>query len=126
MNKPYQSGTSTPSYLGGQQSSFREQRPREPYPSWTVENQIPMSKEEIEDIFIDLTNKFGFQRDSSRNQYDHLMIQLDSRSSRMSPDQALTTLHADYIGGEHANYRRWYFAAQVGAFQIFSSFLTFS
>lgn len=113
MNKPYQSGTSTPSYLGGQQSSLREQRPREPYPSWTVENQIPMSKEEIEDVFIDLTNKFGFQRDSSRNQYDHLMIQLDSRSSRMSPEQALTTLHADYIGGEHANYRRWYFAAQV-------------
>ncbi|TIA88513.1 hypothetical protein E3P99_02546 [Wallemia hederae] len=113
MNKPYQSGTSTPSYLGGQQSSLREQRPREPYPSWTVENQIPMSKEEIEDVFIDLTNKFGFQRDSSRNQYDHLMIQLDSRSSRMSPEQALTTLHADYIGGEHANYRRWYFAAQL-------------
>lgn len=110
---PYQSGNSTPSYLGGQQSSIREQRPREPYPSWTVENQIPMSKEEIEDVFIDLTNKFGFQRDSSRNQYDHLMIQLDSRSSRMSPEQSLTTLHADYIGGENANYRRWYFAAQV-------------
>jgi 1,3-beta-glucan synthase len=41
------------------------------------------------------------------------MIQLDSRSSRMSPDQALLTLHADYIGGEHANYRKWYFAAQL-------------
>lgn len=31
----------------------------------------------------------------------------------MSPDQALLTLHADYIGGEHANYRKWYFAAQL-------------
>ena len=41
------------------------------------------------------------------------MIQLDSRSSRMSPNQALLTLHADYIGGEHANYRKWYFAAQL-------------
>lgn len=48
-----------------------------------------------------------------RNMYDHLMIQLDSRASRMSPNQALLTLHADYIGGEHANYRKWYFAAQL-------------
>ena len=31
----------------------------------------------------------------------------------MSPNQALLTLHADYIGGEHANYRKWYFAAQL-------------
>lgn len=31
----------------------------------------------------------------------------------MTPDQALLTLHADYIGGEHANYRKWYFAAQL-------------
>lgn len=38
---------------------------------------------------------------------------LDSRASRMTPDQALITLHADYIGGPHANYRKWYFAAQL-------------
>jgi 1,3-beta-glucan synthase len=38
---------------------------------------------------------------------------LDSRASRMSPDQALLTLHADYIGGRNANYRKWYFAAQL-------------
>jgi 1,3-beta-glucan synthase len=38
---------------------------------------------------------------------------LDSRASRMPPSQALLTLHADYIGGEHANYRKWYFAAQL-------------
>lgn len=88
-------------------------RMREPYPAWSNEGQIPLSKEEIEDVFIDLANKFGFQRDSMRNMYDHLMIQLDSRASRMSPDQALLTLHADYIGGEHANYRKWYFAAQL-------------
>lgn len=86
---------------------------REPYPAWTAEHNIPLAKEEIEDIFIDLANKFGFQRDSMRNMYDHLMILLDSRSSRMSPQQALATLHADYIGGEHANYRKWYFAAQL-------------
>lgn len=38
---------------------------------------------------------------------------LDSRASRMSPNQALLTLHADYIGGQQANYRKWYFAAQL-------------
>ena len=38
---------------------------------------------------------------------------LDSRASRMSPNQALLTLHADYIGGQHSNYRKWYFAAQL-------------
>jgi 1,3-beta-glucan synthase len=37
------------------------------YPAWTVDRQIPLSKEEIEDIFLDLTQKFGFQRDSMRN-----------------------------------------------------------
>jgi 1,3-beta-glucan synthase len=41
------------------------------------------------------------------------MSLLDSRASRMSPNQALLTLHADYIGGQHANYRKWYFAAQL-------------
>ncbi|KAL0946251.1 hypothetical protein HGRIS_012507 [Hohenbuehelia grisea] len=48
-----------------------------------------------------------------RNMFDFLMQLLDSRASRMSPNQALLTLHADYIGGQHANYRKWYFAAQL-------------
>ena len=39
----------------------------EPYPAWSSDKQIPMSAEEIEDIFLDLTQKFGFQRDSMRN-----------------------------------------------------------
>ncbi|KAK0240149.1 1,3-beta-glucan synthase [Armillaria nabsnona] len=85
----------------------------EPYPAWSADKQIPMSKEEIEDIFLDLTQKFGFQRDSMRNMFDFTMHLLDSRASRMSPSQALLTLHADYIGGQHANYRKWYFAAQL-------------
>lgn len=46
-------------------------------------------------------------------QFDFLMQALDSRASRMAAEQALLTLHADYIGGEHANYRKWYFAAQL-------------
>ncbi|KAI0306588.1 1-3-beta-glucan synthase [Multifurca ochricompacta] len=85
----------------------------DPYPAWSADKQIPISYEEIEDIFLDLTQKFGFQRDSMRNQFDFLMHLLDSRASRMSPGQALLTLHADYIGGQHANYRKWYFAAQL-------------
>ncbi|KAH9983952.1 hypothetical protein BJV77DRAFT_910318, partial [Russula vinacea] len=44
----------------------------------------------IEDIFLDLQQKFGFQRDS-----------------------VPLTLHADYIEGLRANYRKWYFAAQL-------------
>ncbi|KAI6108971.1 glycosyltransferase family 48 protein [Pisolithus croceorrhizus] len=84
-----------------------------PYPAWSPDRQIPISMEEIEDIFLDLTQKFGFQRDSMRNMFDFLMACLDSRASRMSPQQALLTLHADYIGGQHANYRKWYFAAQL-------------
>ncbi|KAF8798014.1 1,3-beta-glucan synthase [Phlegmacium glaucopus] len=83
------------------------------YPAWSADRQIPMSAEEIEDIFLDLTQKFGFQRDSMRNMFDFTMHLLDSRASRMSPNQALLTLHADYIGGQHANYRKWYFAAQL-------------
>ena len=108
------SGASTPIYgmdLGNALPAG--QRSREPYPAWTADAQIPISKEEIEDIFIDLTAKFGFQRDSMRNMYDHLMTLLDSRASRMSPNQALLSLHADYIGGDNANYRRWYFAAHL-------------
>ena len=89
------------------------QRSREPYPAWTSDAQIPLSKEEVEDIFLDLTAKFGFQRDSMRNMYDHFMTMLDSRASRMTPNQALLSLHADYIGGNNANYKRWYFAAHL-------------
>ncbi|KAL6411619.1 1,3-beta-glucan synthase [Ilyonectria robusta] len=84
---------------------------KEPYPAWASDGNVPISKEEIEDIFLDLTAKFGFQRDSMRNMYDHLMTLLDSRASRKTPIQALISLHADYIGGENANYRKWYFAS---------------
>ncbi|KAF2011689.1 glycosyltransferase family 48 protein [Aaosphaeria arxii CBS 175.79] len=108
------SGASTPIYGMDYTNALPAgQRSREPYPAWTSEAQIPCTKEEIEDIFIDLTSKFGFQRDSMRNMYDHFMTLLDSRASRMSPNQALLSLHADYIGGENANYRRWYFAAHL-------------
>ncbi|KAI1261998.1 glycosyltransferase family 48 protein [Xylariaceae sp. FL1019] len=108
------SGASTPNYgmdYGG--ALPNGQRSREPYPAWTSDAQIPLSKEEVEDIFVDLSAKFGFQRDSMRNMYDHFMTLLDSRASRMTPNQALLSLHADYIGGDNANYRKWYFAAHL-------------
>lgn len=108
------SGASTPVYGMDYSSALPAgQRSREPYPAWTSDAQIPLSKEEVEDIFLDLTAKFGFQRDSMRNMFDHLMTLLDSRASRMTPNQALLSLHADYVGGENANYRRWYFAAHL-------------
>ncbi|EGG00692.1 family 48 glycosyltransferase [Melampsora larici-populina 98AG31] len=47
-----------------------------------------------------------------RNVCDHLMIQLDG-FVHVSLTSLIVTLHADYIGGEHANYRKWYFAAQL-------------
>lgn len=57
------SDSSTPTFMdyGGPAGA------REAYPAWSSERQIPLSKEEIEDIFLDLTQKFGFQRDSMRN-----------------------------------------------------------
>ncbi|MDA4133458.1 MAG: hypothetical protein OK454_10105, partial [Thaumarchaeota archaeon] len=108
------SGASTPNYGMDYTNVLPAgQRSREPYPAWTSDAQIPLSKEEVEDIFLDLTAKFGFQRDSMRNMYDHFMTLLDSRASRMTPNQALLSLHADYIGGDNANYRKWYFAAHL-------------
>ncbi|KIN00973.1 glycosyltransferase family 48 protein [Oidiodendron maius Zn] len=108
------SGASTPNYGVDYTNVLPAgQRSREPYPAWTSDAQIPLSKEEVEDIFLDLTAKFGFQRDSMRNMYDHFMTLLDSRASRMTPNQALLSLHADYIGGDNANYRKWYFAAHL-------------
>jgi 1,3-beta-glucan synthase len=45
----------------------------DPYPAWSADRQIPISTEEIEDIFLDLTQKFGFQRDSMRNMVSFLV-----------------------------------------------------
>lgn len=107
------SGASTPIYGAGPYDQGMVVLPTDPYPAWTADNQAPVTVEQIEDIFIDLTNRFGFQRDSMRNMFDYFMTMLDSRSSRMSPAQALLSLHADYIGGDSANFKKWYFAAQM-------------
>lgn len=85
----------------------------DPYPSWSLNHELPISREEIEAIFSQLMEIFGFQFDSTRNMYDYLLRLLDSRASRMGPCQALQSLHADYIGGINSNFRKWYFAAQL-------------
>ncbi|ODV58132.1 glycosyltransferase family 48 protein [Ascoidea rubescens DSM 1968] len=106
---PYGSGT----YMQGEEGGYIPGLPNDPYPAWSADNQAPVKLEDIEDVFIDLSNKFGFQRDSMRNMFDHFMTLLDSRASRMSPSFALLSLHADFIGGETANYKKWYFAAHL-------------
>ena len=52
---------------------------RDAYPAWSTERQIPLSKEEIEDIFLDLTQKFGFQRDSMRNMVGSLRSNIGAK-----------------------------------------------
>ena len=50
------SGASTPIYGMDYTNALPAgQRSREPYPAWTADAQIPLTKEEIEDIFLDLT-----------------------------------------------------------------------
>ncbi|CCF60041.1 hypothetical protein KAFR_0I02620 [Kazachstania africana CBS 2517] len=83
------------------------------YPAWCQDDEVPVTKLEIQDIFDDLAAKFGFQQSSKENMYHHLMAQLDSRASRTNSTNALVSLHVSYIGGEQANFRKWYFAAQL-------------
>lgn len=62
---------------------------------------------------MDHKNKLGFQNDNCENMYEFMMVQLDSRASRMSCSQALLSLHADYIGGTRSNYKKWYLMAHL-------------
>ncbi|ODQ82473.1 glycosyltransferase family 48 protein [Babjeviella inositovora NRRL Y-12698] len=87
--------------------------PYDPYPSWNLADEVPVTRSDIESVFLQLTHIFGFQMDNTRNMFDHFLRLLDSRSSRMSAHQALRSLHADYIGGLNANFKKWYFAAQL-------------
>ncbi|KAK6460288.1 putative glucan synthase [Scheffersomyces coipomensis] len=83
------------------------------YPAWNPPDNVPITREAIESIFIQLTEVFGFQYDNTKNMFDYLLRLLDSRASRMGPFHALKSLHADYIGGVNANFKKWYFAAQL-------------
>lgn len=83
------------------------------YPAWCQDDQVPVTKAEIKSIFNELSHKFGFQQSSKENMYHHFLAQLDSRACRTDAQTALISLHVSYIGGENANYRKWYFAAQL-------------
>ncbi|SCV02431.1 LAME_0H00386g1_1 [Lachancea meyersii CBS 8951] len=83
------------------------------YPAWCHDDDAPVSQVELKDIFEDLTAKFGFQHSSKDNMFHHLLAQLDSRASRSTARTALVSLHASYIGGNEANFKKWYFAAQL-------------
>ncbi|WBW73469.1 cell wall 1,3-beta-glucan synthase catalytic subunit Bgs3 [Schizosaccharomyces osmophilus] len=95
------------------------------YASWTADNKAPILALDIENIFIELAMKLGFQWDSMRNMFDYLMVMLDSRSSRMAPQDALLSVHADYIGGPHANFKKWYFASRMDQFDFASGVPSF-
>jgi 1,3-beta-glucan synthase len=87
-------------------------------PAWrdSPKSKMPVSIDTIMNIFETMGKMFGFQLHSMQNMFEHLMSLLDSRASRMGMDLALATLHADYIGGENANFRKWYLAAQLDVY----------
>lgn len=87
-------------------------RYHDPYPNWAGDD-VPISRENMESIFILLTEIFGFQLDNTKNMFDYLLRLLDSRASRMTPVAALRSLHADYISGQSSNFKKWYFAAKM-------------
>lgn len=89
-----------------------ERNSKLPYQSWCKDNGASISEEEIRKIFEKIGYTFGFQKDNIRNMYELFMSQLNSRSGRMSCPVALMSLHADYIGGNHSNFKKWYFAAK--------------
>lgn len=85
----------------------------EQFSAWYHDGEAPVTRTELRDIFDDLARKFGFQQSSKENMQQHMLAQLDSRARRSSARTALTSLHASYIGGDEANFKKWYFAAQL-------------
>ncbi|TPX39174.1 1,3-beta-glucan synthase [Synchytrium endobioticum] len=79
-----------------------------PSPTPTDEPYNVDGRVNVNNVFSKLTRMFGFQTDSIANIREYLQSMIESRTSRMGYDKALKTLHADYIGGVNANYRRWY------------------
>lgn len=78
-----------------------------PYSSWSAENGALLTEQEILAIFEALGNAFKFQKDNVSNMFEYFMAMINSRLSRMDCQTALRLLHEDYIGGEHANYKKW-------------------
>ncbi|KAJ3333211.1 1,3-beta-D-glucan synthase [Blyttiomyces sp. JEL0837] len=59
-------------------------------------------------IVEQVRRKFGFQQDTASNTVEVLMSLVDSRSSRVSCLSAITSIHKDYISGQHSNFGTWY------------------
>ncbi|KAI9307529.1 1,3-beta-glucan synthase component-domain-containing protein [Cunninghamella echinulata] len=102
----------------------------EKYPTWYQASLLERKKKHFEShgkiptpnmirhLLKRFKNCFGFQQDSINNMFDHILTLLDSRRSRMETcEWAIKTLHAEYIGGPHANYKKWYFACQFYKFE---------
>ena len=63
------------------------------------------------EVLDDLKLKFGFQEDAVQNTREYIESLLNSRACRNSRDQALVSLHEDYISGKNSNYRLWLFSS---------------
>lgn len=57
-------------------------------PAWNQDANIPLSKEEIEDVLIDLANKFGFQKGESQPSAPLTDGRLFTQRFRLSHDPA--------------------------------------
>lgn len=85
----------------------------DPYYSYNTDPDQLIIHDRIAEIFEEVQQIFGFQEDSMKNVLELFMSQLDSRASRFTASSALLGLHSDYIAGEHANYRKWYFCTMI-------------
>lgn len=85
----------------------------DPYFSYNTDPDQLIIYDRICEIFEEVQQIFGFQEDNMKNMFELLMSQLDSRASRFTASKALLSVHADYIAGEHANYRKWYFCTML-------------
>lgn len=73
---------------------------------------------QLNQIFLELQRKFGFQADSVANQQEHLesiiISKLRLQKKRLSIKTAVDALFAQLISGKEANYRQWYLQTAVG------------
>ncbi|GMM28013.1 hypothetical protein DAMA08_007290 [Martiniozyma asiatica (nom. inval.)] len=83
----------------------------DPYFSYNSDTDQLVTEIEITRVFENVQKIFGFQEDNMKNTLELFMSQLDSRASRFPSSQSLMSLHSDYIAGEYANYRKWYFCS---------------
>ena len=112
--EPSQESLSAQSRAGYPESltpTFLDYPVREAYPAWSIERQIPLSKEEIEVVYLDLAYKFGFQRDSIRNMVSCLLLL--SGNSTQSRSGFLLTLDIDESTNKYLYHWQFDFLMQL-------------